>query len=220
MSQEHQSVDAQPSTPTTTIAQPTAPPPAQQQEPEWLPQRLERAKSSAQSDLLRTLGVQSVDDAKALVEAARKLEEERKTEAQRVAERIAALEPKAKQADDLASKLGRYAEAELGKLSEPQRAAVLAIAGEDRARALDVIEALRPTWASASTHVEQAQHQQVAAPRPPPASTSAATVAQSGAPAQSAQVDHKAEYERIRGINPVLASQYLLAHVTEIYPAQ
>lgn len=219
MSQDQQSSDAATATaPTSAIqSQPSAPAP---QEPEWLPQRLERAKASAQSDMLRALGVQSVDDAKALVDAARKLEEERKTEAQRTAERIAALEPKAKQADDLASKLGRYADAELGKLSESQRAAVLAIAGEDRARALDVIEALRPTWASASTQVEQAQHQQVAAPRPPPASTSAATVAQSGAPAQSALVDHKAEYERIRGINPVLGSRYLLEHLTEIYPAQ
>lgn len=221
MPQEQPSEAAQaPAIPTGAQApqQPTIAP--VQSEPEWLPQRLERAKASAQSDMLRALGVQSVDDAKALVDAARKLEEERKTEAQRTAERIAALEPKAKQADDLASKLGRYADAELGKLSESQRAAVLAIAGEDRARALDVIEALRPTWASAAASVEVAQHQQVAAPRPPPASTSAATVAQSGAPAQSAQVDHKAEYERIRGINPVLASQYLLAHVTEIYPAQ
>lgn len=217
MPQDQQSSDAVTATaPTSAIqSQPSAPAP---QEPEWLPQRLERAKASAQSDLLRSLGVQSVDDAKALVEAARKLENERKTEAERFAEKLAALEPRAKQAEDYARKLGAYADAELSKLSEAQRAAVLGIVGDDKTRVLDTIEVLRPTWAVAPPVAPQQQAPaQVAAPqRPPPASTSGATVHPSGAISPQ-QVDHRAEYERIKATHPVAAALYLVEHSTEIY---
>ncbi len=194
-----------------------------QSEPEWLPQRLERAKGTAQAELLKALGVTSADEARALVEAARKLENERKTEAEKFAERLSALEPRAKQAEALAQKLGAYADAELAKLDSVQRAAVLGIVGDDKTRVLDTIELLRPSWVTSAPSEQQQQQQPPttarAQQRPPPASTSGSTTHPSGAAAPP-QVDYRAEYERIRGINPVAGAMYLLEHRAAIYRDQ
>ena len=74
-----------PLTNATPAPEPIAPEPAPAApaEPDWLPARLERAKKSAANELLGTLGVDSVDSAKALLEEAARLKAEQMTEAER-----------------------------------------------------------------------------------------------------------------------------------------
>ena len=69
----------------TPVPEPVAPEPAAPADPDWLPARLERAEKSATNKLLGTLGVDSVDSAKALLEEAARLKAEQMTEAQRAA---------------------------------------------------------------------------------------------------------------------------------------
>ena len=209
----------------------TAPPATQattdQQDPSWLAGRLERAKEAAMKDIARMLGVENLEKAKATLEAARKAEDERKTELQRLTERTVALEAAAKRAEQLEGVLSQRAEVELVGLTDAQRSAVLALAGEDKAAQLRAITALRPTWQAASaastaaTTPSQADSASTAAaaPRVAPASTSAATTQPASTSAQPT-VDHKAEYSRLRATNPVFAAHYLQAYRSEIYPTK
>lgn len=199
-------------TATPATALPAPEPKADDKAPAWLPERIEQAKRSAQADALKALGVDSFDAAKAAIAKARELEEASKSEIQRLTDRVAGLEPLTKRAAELDATVARYADAELSKLTEAQRAAVAAIAGDDKSRALATIDALRPTWVAASAAPTAAS-----APIPAPANTS--QVPAPKAATASAGVDHKATYEGMRGTNPVMAAQYLSAHSREIFPS-
>jgi NAD-dependent DNA ligase len=185
---------------------------ADDKSPAWLPERIEQAKRSAMAETLKALGVADVESAKAAIAKARELEEASKTEIQRLSEKALALEPLAKRAAELDATVARYADAELAMLSEAQRAAVAAIAGDDKARALATIDALRPTWVAAAAAPLAAS-----APIPAPANTS--QVPAPKAAMATAGVDHKATYEGMRATNPVMAAQYLSAHSREIFPS-
>ena len=201
---------------------PDAPVAAEQPDPSWLNARLERAKAAAMNDIARMLGVENLDKAKAQLEAARKLEDERKTELQRLTERTVALEAAAKRAEQLEGVLSQRADVELSTLTDAQRAAVTSLAGDDKASQLRAITALRPTWqaaaaAAAAPTAPTAAPTPAAAPRVAPASTSAAT-SQPASTTAAQLVDHRAEYDRLRAQNPVFAAHYLAAYRTEIYP--
>lgn len=202
--------------PADPIVAPTAPTTAPAQEPDddkitltqqRLNERLARAKKSAIEDALKDLGVENVEAAKAAIAKARELEESKKSEIEKFSERVKALEPEAKRASELSAKLAKYADAELAKLTEAQRDAVVAIAGDDKARALDTIEALRPTWMAP-----------IAAPSnalPAPAKTTASGPAPAATSTPS--VDHKAIYEALKAEHPMKAAQYALLHSRDIY---
>jgi hypothetical protein len=179
-------------------------------EPDWLPKRLEQAKRSATDEALKALGVESFDAAKAAIAKAKQLEESQKSEQQKLNERIAALEPEAKKAAEFAAVIAKHADVELAKLTDEQRAAVLAIAGDDKTRALATVEALRPTWVKAAVSAP--------APPPPPANTAAATAAPVGSAIPT--VNHKATWEALKATNPVYAAHYLRAHSADIFPPQ
>lgn len=191
---------SQPAQPVLASQQPATQP---QGEPTWLPERLKRAEESAVKDLLKSTGFASLDELK----AAKALVDAQKTEAQRVAERLAALEPKAKEAEDYKARLERYADGVLASLTEAQRAAVLSLSGGDKAKALDAVEALKPTWV------------QTAAPSQP----AAVPVAAATAPAASAPKDSSAsskpktaEWEELKKVNPFAAAQFRFQHLAEI----
>lgn len=195
---------------------------AASEEPTWLAGRLERAKQAAMNDIARMLGVDNLDKAKAQLEAARKAEDERKTELQRLTDRTVALEAAARRAEQLEGVLSQRADVELGTLTDAQRSAVLALAGEDKAAQLKAITALRPTWqAQAATAAPAAPAPAAAppAPRAAPASTSAATTQPASTSAQP-MVDHRAEYDRLRSVNPVFAAHYLATYRQDIYPSK
>lgn len=184
--------------------------------------RIAQAKRSAAADaqatLLKDLGVDSLDVAKARISAHKTAEEAGKTEAQRTADKIKELEPLANEAKAAKATFARIATGQMVQLSEAQQAAVKAVAGDDPARQLDVIEALRPTWAAATTPVPPpAGTPPGREPLPLPASTSAA--GGSPPPANPGAVDHKAIYAELREKNPMLAAQYALRHEGAIYPS-
>lgn len=162
--------------------------------PEWLDARLERERSK----LLKDLGVQSIDDAKKiLAEHAAKAEAEKST-AQKAAELETSLKATKAEKESLAAALGEYAKAQMGALTEAQRSAVAAVAGDDPALQLKTINALRPTWASAAAPAAPADT------APPPA-------APKGGPV-SEPPDAKAIHEELKKTNPVLAARYALAN--------
>jgi len=183
-------------------------PTATPSEPNWLPERLERAKQAARAEILKDLGAESLDAAKARIVAAKAAEDAQKSELQRLTERIAALEPSAAKVAELQAVVAQHADAELAKLTDEQRAAVTAIAGDDKARALATVEALRPTWAKAAPAAP--------APPPPPANTAAAGAAPTGANVPT--VNHKATWEALKSANPIAAAQYLDFYQADIFP--
>lgn len=182
---------------------------AKEESPNWLPMRLEQAKRSALTEAHKTLGVESLDQAKALIEKARTLEEQSKSDIQKLTERLSALEPVAAKTAALQERLERQADAALASLTEAQRAAVLAIAKDDKTAALDTIEALRPTWAAMAPAPP--------APLPAPAKTTAATAAPP-AIAPTAVTNHRATYDALKAENPLAAAQYLNAYAKQIFP--
>ncbi len=66
--------------------------------PQTLSRRLEREQRKAAEDMLAKLGVDSIDDATAIIQSQREADEARKSELQKAQERIQALEQEAQQA--------------------------------------------------------------------------------------------------------------------------
>lgn len=182
-------------------------------DPDWLPKRLEQAKSSAQSELLKALGVESIDLLKENLSAFQKLQDEQLSEKERAEKRLQELEPQAQRAAELEQSLSGYAEKELARLSEDQAAAVKDLAGNDPAKILTTIQKLSPTWKAAAP----------AAPAPatatPPPST---TAAPAGPPDEGNQSkpDVRAEFARAKTANPFHAADIARAHASELLPTQ
>lgn len=192
-------------------AAPAAPPPpaaaaaaASDGEPNWLPARLERERKA----VLKALGVENVDDAKAaLAELAAKRDAD-KSAAQKAAELDAALKATKAENEALSTALAAHVKGALEPLTDAQRAAVLALAPDDPAAQLRALEALRPTWASPASAPPA-----VAAPptATPPADTSAGRSAPNDGAATSPP-DHKAIHAELEKTNPVAAARYAVAH--------
>lgn len=198
----------------TSAAQPpqAAPPPAaapsqsaktssDSEKPHWLDARLERERKA----VLRDLGVEDVEAAKAaLAELAAKREGE-KSAAQRAAELDAALKAERETVGAMRDALNAFASGAMAALSEAQRAAVTAVAGDDPAKQVRTIEAMRPTWAASAAAPE------APAPPSPPADTAPAR----GAPSDGGGVsppDTRAVYDELRKTNPIIAARYAQAN--------
>lgn len=169
-------------------------------EPAWLGPRLERERAK----VLKDLGIDSPDEAKKAIEAAKAAAEAQKSDAQKRGELESTLKAERAEKQAMAEALGAYAKSQMGALTEAQRNAVAAVAGEDPAKQLKTIEALRPTWASAAAPAAPA------APPPPKDTAPAPAAPKDGAP--SAPPDAKAIHEALKESNPVLAARYALAN--------
>lgn len=212
---------APPPAPVAADAQAPAPPAAPAPhpgDPNWLAPRLEQAKRSAAAEVLAQLGVKDASEAKAALDAYKAAQEAQKTEAEKVAARIAEGDAAKARAAQLEAAVSAHAATEMGKLDDAKRAAVIAIAGDDTATQLRAISALAPTW---SAHVQPppAAVAQPAPVAPAPATTAHPATAPAPATGTQSPVDHKAVFEALtkagRGIE---ASRYLNAHQREIYP--
>lgn len=213
-----QAAPAVPAPPAAAAPPPAAPPPAAPPppavdagtEPPWLNGRIAQAKTSATTELLKTLGAASVDEAKAAVEAARVAADAKKSAEQRAAELDGQLKSASQQRDELAGVVKARAELELKALTPEQLAAVTGIAGDDPAKQLRTIDALKPTWA------KPAVASPGAAPLAAPAST---TQAATPPPAVNppAAVDHAAVYDELNKSNPMLAAHYLTLHGPAVF---
>lgn len=171
-------------------------------EPNWFEKRIEQATKSAASEVLKSLGVESLDAAKERLSELQKLKDEQLTEQERTAKQLEELKPQAQRAVALEKSLSGYAEQAVSKLTAEQAEAVKGIAGDDPARILDTITKLTPTWKAAAPAAPEA--------KPEPKDTAP----QGGPPEAGNQspVDYSAEYERLKKTNPFEASDLLRAH--------
>lgn len=168
--------------------------------PSWLDARLERERKS----MLKELGIDSVDAGKKAVDAAKAAEESKRTDAERAAAASKSLESATKENQRLLDAVSSYAKAQLAGLTDNQKAAVAAIAGEDGAAQLKAIEALRPTWATSTSAVPivPAAKETLPAPNAPKVSGSSS----------GGEIDHKAIYAELEKSNPVIAARYAITH--------
>jgi hypothetical protein len=168
-------------------------------EPDWLPARLEQARRS----ILKDLGVDDVEAAKAAITAAKAADEQKKSEAQKAAEFATLNKTLQASLDATTQALGTYAKAQMAGLSDAQRAAVAAVAGDDAAKQLSTIDALRPTWASAAAPAATAT----------PSAPVTDTAPNRGMPKDGgghSPPDHSAVWAELQKTNPVLAARYAL----------
>lgn len=169
-------------------------------EPDWLPSRLERERSK----VLKDLGVTNLDDAKKAIEAAKIAQEAQKTDAQKRAEAEAALKAAQDQAKEMTDALSVLAKSQMGALTDAQKNAVLTVAGDDPAKQIRTIDALRSTWAGAAAPAATA----VSAP---PTDTAPAPAAPKDG-AVAPPPDAKAVHEELKKTNPVLAARFAIAN--------
>ncbi len=184
-----------PQSPAATPAAKTAAAPGD--EPTWLAPRLERERAK----VLKDLGIDSFDDAKKAVDTAKAAAEAQKSDAHKRGELESTLKTERAEKQALTEALGSYAKSQLSALTEDQRNAVAALAGEDPAKQLKTIEALRPTWAGAAASaatVEKTPKDTAPAPAAPKDGNT------------STPPDAKAIYEDLLKTNPIVASRYAL----------
>ncbi|HEY3494734.1 MAG TPA: hypothetical protein VGK73_08620 [Polyangiaceae bacterium] len=185
--------------PAVTPPAPGTPPAASNtEEPPWLPGRLDQAKKSERAAVLKGLGFASEAELKAALDAGKAAQAANQTQAERDAARIKELEPLATKATVLETTVKGYADKELAGLTEAQRVAVAAIAGDDPARILTTIEQLRPTWAASAP----------AAPATPPVPAPASTTpAGTPAPPKPATPDSpRSRWEALKKTDATAAS--------------
>lgn len=197
----------------TTPATPQAPTAPAEGDPNWLNARIAQAKKSAETELLKSLGATSPDEVKAALAAKKAADDANKTAAEKVAELSKQHETSSARATSLEAVVKSRAAIELAKLTDVQKAAVQAIAGEDPAAQLSAIDKLSPTWASgtaptAPVVTPPAGPKDTAPPRgaPPPATGSA--------------VDHVATYKALKDSNPFAAAQYRRANAAALAEAE
>jgi hypothetical protein len=191
-------------TPAVGTSTPAAPPPTDdvRMSSSALKARLEEERQKgarkAEESIAKTLGV-SVDEARAAIEKARALEAEKLSELEKRDLAIKDLTPKAQRAAELEAVVLAQSTAAMAALSESQRAAVQAVAGDDPVRVLSTIQAMRPTWESApvvEAPASQTTIQTVPPTRVQPPAHTEVTNAQVP-PRPPMGVDHLAEYERL-----------------------
>lgn len=212
-SQQTATVPAQAATPATPEAKPHVPTSALPEEA--LSARLEAAKRTGQSELLKSLGVSDPAQLKSALDALKIAEDAKKTDAEKLAALLAE-----KQANE--TRLGEYAKAidavwsaESAKLTAEQVAAVTAVAGDDPARRMQILAAFRPTW-TATVQPQQASAAPTTVPLPTPATTAPAPTAPTPTVTNST-VDHAAEWGRLKEVNPIAAAHYLEQHSRAIF---
>jgi len=195
-------------TPTPAAAAPTKPVVAASDlPPEALSKRLEQAKHAAQTELLKTLGITDVEEAKAALAAHVAQKEAAKTTEQK----LAALELQAKTA---AEALDTAVKQAVGRITPEQKAAVDAIAGDDKALWVKTYAAMSPTWTTPASVATSAP----AAPAAPvvPATSAPAAPAPSPTGATSPP-NHKARYAHLQTENPFAAAAYLQKHGSDCF---
>lgn len=181
-------------------------------DPDWLNGRIAKAKQSAESALLKSLGVATADEAKAAIEAAKAKADAEKTAAERAAELKAKLDGESAKTAEQGKIIAEYAARQMVGLTAEQTAAVKAIAGDDPGKQLSTIAALQPTWAK--TDASSSTAQSATAPKTAP-DTAPGHTAPNGA--ATSPPNARAAYEAARKVNPFAAAEYGLRNDSEVY---
>lgn len=184
-----------------------APPPAEDPHivrltPAQMKERLDETRASTESKIAKELGV-TVAEAKVILAAHKAKEDASKSDVERLTAEREALKAQTAELAEYRAAVEVRASAELQGLTEAQRAAVVALAGDHPAKQLKTIETLRPSWqavaqaqdaaskasaeaarikteADAKAAADAAAIAAKGAPLPPPANTSAAVAAPAG----------------------------------------
>ncbi len=230
------STETQTQTTTSAIVPPSAAPvlPDPNKEPDndppWLAKRLERAEKSgekkaadaAKKAILAELGIEDSDAVKKLLADEKKRADEKKSLEQRLAERDSAEAKRQAELSEYREATKVLAGEQLAALSEEQKTAVLALAGDDPAKQIKTIAALRPTWKSAAPSAviddgkrgaapSATSQQQTAPPPTTPFPKPADTAPPAGAPPPAGSTvtsNHLATYEHLRKVAPISAALY------------
>ena len=195
--------------PSAVVAVAAAPAAAPSQpDPAWINDRIAQAKRSAEAELLKTLGVTDVEAAKVAVAAAKAADDAKKSAETRAAEAASALEAEKARSASLAAAVKAQADAAMKDLKPEQLAAVQSVAGEDPAKQLSALAALRPTWTTTVAAV------------PPPTASTAPPRAAPPENTSAASPDHASIWRSLRESNPFAAAQYRKTHEAAISAAE
>jgi hypothetical protein len=200
-------------TPAAPVAAPAPPASPPDTEPKWVNERIAQAKRSAEADLLKALGVDSVDAGKAAVAAARAKADSEKTAEQRATEEKARADSLDAQVAKITLRDTEVAARMMVGLSPEQIAAVKGSAGDNPSEQIRMIYLLTPTWAKDAPPATAA---------PPTAPTAPSTTAPPpGAPNGTAPPPGSARgtYEGIRERNPFEAAAFGRAN-PDVYTAK
>jgi hypothetical protein len=196
-------VTAAPAAP--VVAEPNA-------DPNWLRPRLERERSSAQTALLKELGVTDAAQAKQIIAEANKRAEAERSASERLTAAEAARVQAEQQANEYRASLAVYAGQQMAALTPERRAVIEKRAGADPAAQISLIADFGPTWGIPVAPV---------VPAPIPAPGSSAPVGGAPPPPNpNPQPNHLATYEGLLKTNPVAAANYQLSHWAEIQQAR
>lgn len=186
-----------------TVVAPVPPAPAPANgDPAWLAPRLEQARRN----VLKELGVENIDDIKSSIAELNAKREASKTADQKAADattKLASVEAKSAKMQQV---IGSLATARMASLTEDQRNAVAAIAGDDPVSQIDAIEKLTPTWSRKPAPVVQAAIADTAPSKgqPEPVTTTVTNT-------------HHAEWQALKAKNPILADRYMLQYREQIF---
>lgn len=143
--------------------------------------------NSVVAALFASLGVKDEAEIKAALQAQR-------DRAAEIEAAKATAEAAQKQVTDLTATLKAQASSVMSGLTESQRNAVAAVAGDDPSKVIATVAALRPTWAS----------------HPATTTTAAAPAAQPAPEKPTQKPDNAAKYRSLQTSNPFAAAAFLL----------
>lgn len=179
-----------------------------------LAERFSEERRKAIEGYVKSLGLPNEEAVKAAVTEHKRLESEKMSDLEKRDAQIKDLAPKAQRAAELESIVKAMADEQEAALTPEMRAAVDQLGGDDPARRLGVIKALRSAVPAAPLAAPPAVRPPVVAPANTAPSNSAPPVA-----ANNATVDHLAVLKSLEG-NPVRHQGYLARHRDAIVAAR
>lgn len=199
---------------TPPIVEPAKPGAKVEMTSDELKRRFEETRAKAVADYVKGLGLPNEEAVKAAVTEHKRLESEKMSDLEKRDAQIKDLAPKAQRAAELESIVKAMADEQEAALTPEMRAAVDQLGGDDPARRLGVIKALRSAVPAAPLAAPPVVRPPVVAPANTAPSNSAPPAA-----ANNATVDHLAVLKSLEG-NPVRHQGYLARHRDAIVAAR
>lgn len=199
---------------TPPIVEPAKPGAKVEMTSDELKRRFEETRAKAVADYVKGLGLPNEEAVKAAVTEHKRLEDEKRTDLEKRDARIKDLEPKAMRSTELEAIVKAYADEQAEGLTDAMRATVDQLGGDDPAKRLSVIKALRSGLPAAPLAAPPIVRPPVAAPITTAPSSSAPPAAGTGA-----AVDHLAVLKSLEG-NPIRHSNYFARNRDAIVAAR